>query len=69
MPSITNLAIITIRTVVENEMAKVSNLVKTTDYNTKINESKKKLLMLIIVLTVLLRKNLISQQQKILLHD
>ena len=42
-PSITNLATTTALTTVDNEIPNVSNLVKTTDYNTKIIEIEKKI--------------------------
>ena len=44
IPNATNLASPTALTVVENELPKVSKLVKKTDYNTKINEIKKKII-------------------------
>ena len=45
MPNITNLATTTIAlTTVENKIPNVSNLVKKTDCNTKINEIKKKII-------------------------
>ena len=43
MPNITNLATTTALTAVENKIPNVSNLVKKTDYNTKINEIEKKI--------------------------
>ena len=42
IPSITNLATTTAFTAVENKIPNVSNLVKKTDYNTKVNEIEKK---------------------------
>ena len=42
IPSITNLGTITAFSAVEKKMYNVSNLVKKTDYNTKINEIEKK---------------------------
>ena len=42
IPDITNLATSTAFTAVENKISNVSNLVKETDYNTKISEIKKK---------------------------
>ena len=42
IPSITNLAATTALTAVENKIANVSNLVKRTDYKTKINGIEKK---------------------------
>ena len=42
IPSITNLATTIALTVVENKIPIVSNLVKKTEYNTKINEIEKK---------------------------
>ena len=41
MPSITNLASTTALTAVENKKSNVSNLLKKTDYNTKISEIDK----------------------------
>ena len=55
----TNLAATTALTAVENKIPNVSNLVKKTDYNTKINETEKKSL-IIIMINKLLHKNLIS---------
>ena len=43
MPNITNLATTTALTAVENKIPSVSNLVKKTDYNRKINETEKKI--------------------------
>ena len=43
IPSINNLATTAALSVVENEIPDVSNLVKKTDYNTKVNEIKKKI--------------------------
>ena len=43
IPNITNLATVSALTGVENEIPSVSNLVKKTDYNTKIIETKKKI--------------------------
>ena len=37
-----------------------SNLVKKTDYNTKVSEIEKQLLIMIIIISILLHKNLIS---------
>ena len=42
IPSIANLATTAALTAVENKTPNVSNLVKKTDYNTKINEIEKK---------------------------
>ena len=54
IPSITNLATTTAFTA-------VGNLVKETDYNTKINEiEKKKILVMIIAITIFLHKYLTS---------
>ena len=41
-PNITNLATASALTAVENKIPSVSNLVKKTDYNTKINENENK---------------------------
>ena len=41
IPSITNLTTTAALTAVENEIHNVSNLIKKTDYNTKINENEK----------------------------
>ena len=43
IPSITNSATTAALTTVENKISHVSNLVKETDYNTKINEIEKKI--------------------------
>ena len=43
MPSITNLAILTAFNIVENKIPSVSNFIKRTDYNTRINEIEKKI--------------------------
>ena len=43
MPSITNLVSTTALTAVENNKSNVSNLLKKTDYNTKISEIDKKI--------------------------
>ena len=43
IPSITNLAITTALNAVKNKIPNVSNLVKKTDYNTKIIETEKKI--------------------------
>ena len=43
IPSITHLATTTVLTAVENKIPNVSNLVKKTDYNTKINEIENKI--------------------------
>ena len=43
MPSITNLVSTTALTAVENKKSNVSNLLKKTDYNTKISEIDKKI--------------------------
>ena len=43
IPNITNLAATSVLTAVENEMPNVSNLVKKTDYDRKINEIGKKI--------------------------
>ena len=63
-----NLASTTTLTTVENKISNVSNLIKKTDYNTKISEIKNK------IATdsdhdnyILLLKNLISYHQKVLL--
>ena len=63
-----NLASTTTLTTVENKISNVSNLIKKTDYNTKIGEIKNK------IATdsdhdnyILLFKNLISYHQKVLL--
>ena len=45
----------------------ISNLVKKTDYNTKINKIEKKLLIMIMI-NISLQKNLISLLQNILLQ-
>ena len=42
IPSITNLATTAPPIAVENKIPNVSNLVKTSDYNTKINETEKR---------------------------
>ena len=64
--SITNLAATTASTAVENKIRNVNNLVKKTDYNTKINEiEKKKLLIIIIVISILLHNNLKINVRKI----
>ena len=67
--SITNLATTTALTAVENKIPNVNNLVKKTDYNTKINEIVKKKLMIIIMISILLLQNLIGLQQEFLLQD
>ena len=46
----------------------ISNLVKKTDYNTKINKIENKLLIMIMI-NISLQKNLISLLQNILLQD
>ena len=43
MPNITNLATTTALTAVENEIPYVRNLIKKTDYNTKISETENKI--------------------------
>ena len=43
IPNITNLAATSALTAVENKIPSVSNLVRETDYNTKINEIEKKI--------------------------
>ena len=43
IPSITNLATTTALTAVENKIPNVSNLIKKSDYNAKINETEKKI--------------------------
>ena len=43
MPNITNLATTTALTAVENEIPNVRNLIKKTDYNTKISETENKI--------------------------
>ena len=43
MPSITTLILTTARTTVENKTPDVSNLVKKTDYNTKVSEIERKI--------------------------
>ena len=59
IPSITTIAFLT----------NVGNdLVKKSDYNTKINEIKKVLIMVIII-RILLLQNLITKQQKLFLQD
>ena len=57
--SITNLATTTGVTTVENKMLNVNNLVKKTDYNTKISEIENKLLIMFMINLLLLR-NLLS---------
>ena len=42
IPSITNLARTTALTTVENKISNISNLVKKSDYNTKISKIRKK---------------------------
>ena len=68
MPNITKLATTTALTAVENKIAKVSNLVKETDY-IKLVKLKMKLLLIMIMINILLLKNFISYHQKILLQD
>ena len=60
IPRITNLATTFAPTTIENKIPNVSDLVKKTNYNTKINEIKKKILSTIIVISILLFQNLIS---------
>ena len=43
IPSITNLATTTALTTVENKIPNVSNLIKKSDYNAKLNETEKKI--------------------------
>ena len=59
IPDITKLATTTALTAVENKIPNVSNIIKKTDFNTKINEIEKKLLIMIMV-NILLLTNLIS---------
>ena len=60
MPVITNLTAITALAAVENKIQNASNLVKKTDYNTKLVNLKIKLLLIMIMINILLLKNLIS---------
>ena len=60
LPSITNLATTTALTVVENKIPNVGNLVKKTDYNTKLVKFKIKLLLIKITINILILNNLIS---------
>ena len=60
IPSIINLAATTAVTAVKNKIPNVSNLVKKTDYNTKIVKLKIKLLLIMIKINLSLPKNLIS---------
>ena len=71
IPNITNLANTAAPTAVENKTPNVVNLVKKTDYNTKLVKlkKKKKIMLNLIMINILLQKNLISQHQKILLQD
>ena len=72
IPNITNLANTAAPTAVENKTPNVVNLVKKTDYNTKLVKLKKKIIIImlnLIMINILLQKNLISQHQKILLQD
>ena len=57
LPSITNLATTATLTAVENKIPNISNLVKKTDYNPKINEIEKKIM---IMINILLLQNSIS---------
>ena len=66
--NITNLATNSAVTAVENKILSVSNLVKKTEYNTKINEIEKKLL-IIIMINILLLQNLIGLRQRCLIYD
>ena len=56
--SITNLSTTVALTTVEDKISNASDLVKKTDYNTKINEIENTLLIMIIVIIILLHKNL-----------
>ena len=47
-------------TVVKNKIPNASNLVKKTDYNTKINEIEKKKLLTIVMINISLLQNMIS---------
>ena len=58
MPSITELATTSALTAAENKIPDTSNLVKKTDYNTKITEIEKDLLIIITINILLL--NLIN---------
>ena len=72
IPNITNLSNTAAPTAVENKTPNVVNLVKKTDYNTKLVKLKKKKIIImlnLIMINILLQKNLISQHQKILLQD
>ena len=71
IPNITNLANTAAPTAVENKTPNVVNLVKKTDYNTKLVKLKKIIIIMLnlIMINILLQKNLISQHQKILLQD
>ena len=72
IPNITNLSNTAAPTAVENKTPNVVNLVKKTDYNTKLVKLKKKIIIImlnLIMINILLQKNLISQHQKILLQD
>ena len=67
--SITNLATTTL-TAVENKIPNIINLVKKTDYNTKINEiEKKKKILIMVMINILLLQYLIRWQQHMLLQD
>ena len=52
IPNITNLATTAALIVFENKMFNVSNLVKKTDYNTKISETENKILLIMIMINV-----------------
>ena len=69
IPNITILATTTALTVVENKILTVNDLVKKTDYNTKISVIENKLLLMMIMINILLLKNFISSQRKLLLQD
>ena len=68
IPSICSLVTTSALTAVENKISNVSNLVKKTDYDTKISKIRRKLLIMIII-NILLPQNSISLQQKFLLQD
>ena len=61
IPSICSLATTSALTAVENKISNVSNLVKNTDYDTKISKIRRKLL-IIIIINILLPQNSISLQ-------
>ena len=63
IPNITELAATTTTTVLignENKIPNLSNLVKKSDCNTKINQIEKKLLIMVTVISILRHKYLIS---------